>query len=99
MAAPLERNDDAVFLRRRDPGEDGGLFHNVAQRRVAHALDLVAHHDAAGVDPDLRADMPRDQFIVAGQNLDPNAVAPQRRDRLGNSLARRIRERHEPRED
>ena len=46
VAAPLERQDDAVLLRRRDAREDVGLLGDVPERAVAHAVDLVARDRA-----------------------------------------------------
>ena len=57
----------------------------VGQRRVGHPLQLVAEHDAARIEPDLRADVARHQFVVAGQDLDGHAIAPEGVERFGGA--------------
>ena len=42
VPAPLERQDDAVLLRRGDAGEYRGLLRHVPERRVVEACDVVA---------------------------------------------------------
>ena len=72
---------------------------HVRQGRVVHASDLVAQDHLLAVDSDLRADVLGHQFIVAGQDLDLHAVAPQGGDRLGRTLKRRIGESQESDQD
>ena len=52
VAAPLEREDDPVLLRRRDAREHRRLLGQVAERRVVDPGDLVAGHDLLFVEPD-----------------------------------------------
>ena len=61
--------------------------------RVAHRLDL-ARRAAISLDgqPDLAADLARDDLVVAGQDLDLHALARQRRDRLARAVLGRVEE-------
>ena len=81
VAAALERQDDAVLLRGRDAREHASS----ARRRGASAGSLMRSSSppstiCADVEADLRADVARDQLVVAGEDLDGDAVARERRD-------------------
>ena len=45
VAAPLQREDDPVLLRRRDAREDRRLLRQMAERRVVDPRDVVAGDD------------------------------------------------------
>src|SRR6266446_3237052 len=95
VVATLEREDDAVFLRGGDAGEDGRLLSYRGESAVGHALDLVATDDAGTVEADLTADVLGDKLVVAGEDLHHDAVAAERAERLGDAFHRRVEEGHE----
>src|SRR5438046_2583991 len=66
VVATLEREDDAVFLRGGDAGEDGRLLSYRGESAVGHALDLVATDDAGTVEADVTAEVLGDKLVVAG---------------------------------
>src|SRR5438093_10467702 len=68
------------------------------ERAVGHALDLVATEDAGTVEADLTADVLGDELVVAGEDLDLDAVPTERVERFGDAFHRRIDEGHEARE-
>ena len=63
-----------------------GVLDHVGERRVAHTVQIFTEYDVFGVNADLGADVARNQFIVAGHNLEASAVAPHRSDRLGGAF-------------
>ena len=50
------------------------VFGDVRQRRVRHLLHFVARDDLAGFDSYLRADVAGDAVVVAGDDLDVDAI-------------------------
>ena len=74
MTIVFESQENPVFLRRRNTGENLRLLGVVRQRRVRHSIHLLASDDFAGVDSDLRADVAGDAVIVTGDNLDLDPV-------------------------
>lgn len=87
--------DDAVLLRRGHAGEHHVGFRDLKQRCVDHALQIAAQHHPAHVQPDNLADVPGDQFVVAGQNLDAYASGPHFTQHLTGIGQRRVAEGHE----
>ena len=49
---------------------------------VGQLVEVAAEQDIVGRHPDLAADLAGDDVVVAGQDLDPNPGAGQRRDRM-----------------
>ena len=66
-----------------------------AERRVRHRVELLAEHDAARLEADLRAHVAGDQLVVPGQDLDGDPVAPEGLQRLADARRRADREGHE----
>ena len=99
MAPRVQRAHDAILLDRRDAGKDGGPLGGGGERGVGHALDVAAEEHRAGVEPDLGADLLRDELVVARDDLDLDPVGPQRGERLRHALARGIEEGREADED
>ena len=98
VAPALEREQDAVLLGGRDAREQGRALGHVLERGVGHRLDRVAEHDVAEVEPDLGADVASDALVVAGHDLDRDAVARERGERLRRVGQDRIGERQKARE-
>ena len=83
------------FCAGRHSREYVGFLGDVEKSRICHMLQLGAQHDPRAVYSDLFADVLRDQFVVTGENLDSDAIRPQRGDRVFDSFNRRIEEREE----
>ena len=75
VASTLQREDDPVLLRWRDPREHRRLLRQMTEGRVVDPGDVVAGDDLLLVERDGSADVTRDTFVVAGQNLHRDAVA------------------------
>ena len=96
VAAALERQDDPVLLRGRDAGEDGRLLgHRARARRRSCARSRRRRRSRAPVEPDLAADVPGDQLVVAGQDLHHDPVAAKRRSASATPSIGGSREGHE----
>ena len=74
VSSTLQSKNDAVLLRRRDPREYRCLLRQMTEGRVVDPRDVIAGHDPLIVEGDASADVARDAFVVARQNLDRNAV-------------------------
>ena len=74
VAATFEGMNDAVFLHGRDAGEYRRLFRPMLERRIAGRFEFLTQHDSGILNADLFANMPRHQFVVAGQDLDVDAI-------------------------
>ena len=70
MAPRVKRANDTGFLRRGKLGENARRFGKLGQSIVVHLLDFGAEHDTADFESNLAANLARDDFIVARQNLD-----------------------------
>ena len=90
VAARWQRRDDRRLLRRRKLGEHRWRLDELGELRVAQRLDVAAENDALDRQPDLAADLAGDDLVVAGENLDLDAVRGQRRDRRAGALLGRI---------
>ncbi len=64
-----------------------------ASSLVGHLLDVGAQQDELGREPDLLADLAGDEIVVAGDDLDRDAVALQRLDGRRGGLLGRVEER------
>ncbi|MCY1230900.1 hypothetical protein D9M69_386730 [compost metagenome] len=87
MTALLQRQDDPIFLGRRHTAEEVHLLHPRCECRVIHLLDLRTGKDTHYREPKLGEDMLRDQFIIAGDDLDRDPIGGEfRQGRLGTLL-------------
>ena len=92
VLAGLQGLDDALLVSGRDAGKQRGLARRVGKLIVGHLLDLAAEQHELGGQPDLLADLAGDQIVVAGDDLDRDAVALQGLDGRRGGLLGRIEE-------
>src|ERR1051325_1647528 len=88
VAAVLERQDNSVFLRRRDAREDRSLLDDMRECGIGHLFKFITQNDSFAVEAYPRADMLRHQFVIAGKNLDFNSVTSQSEQRRFRALQR-----------
>src|SRR5208337_3473306 len=74
MAVVFESQENAILLSRGNASEYARLLGIVGQRRVRHAIEILAGDDFAGFDAYLRADVPGDAVVVTRYNLHVNAI-------------------------
>ena len=80
VAAALQRLDDALLVAGREPGEDGRR--SAASASCSSVIVSTSPPRRCGRrQADLVADLAGDQFVVAGEHLDRDAVLLQRGDR------------------
>src|SRR6266487_4346765 len=84
--------DDARFLLGSDAREDRRLRQGVAKRVLVHRRELGAGQDAAGLEPELPAELGGDLAVVAGDDLDRDTKAREARERLTRLCLDRIGE-------
>ena len=99
VPAALQREDDAILLRRGHAREDRGLLGNVTQRRIVETIELVARDDGLVADADLSTDVTRDHIAIAGDDFDLHAVCLELRERVGGIRQDGIREAEKPGQD
>src|SRR5262245_55183345 len=75
MAPPLEGEEDAVLLSRRDAAEKVDHLEAGAERLLAELRQLRAGQQAGDRYGELAAEMLRHPLVVAGQDLHRDAVA------------------------
>ena len=92
MRSTLERQDDAVLLRRRDPAKEIGLLDARAQRLFAQRGKLRPAEQSLHRDRELSADVLGYLLIVAGEDLDAYSTAFQGRDRGTCAFLGRVQE-------
>ncbi len=68
------------------------FYRRVGKLVVGHLLDVAAEQHELGGQPDFFADLASDQIVVAGDDLDGDAVALQGLDRRRGGLLGRIEE-------
>jgi hypothetical protein len=59
--------------------------------RLGRRVKVIAQHDSGIFDADFQANVPRHQFVVAGQDFDVHSIALHGRDRGSGIGAWRIR--------
>ena len=96
VALALQSVDDAFLVSRRELGKDAGHAGGFRQFWLAHRFDLRPEQDFVHRQPDLFADVGRDDVIVAGQNLDVHIQSMKLLQGLGGGLLGRVEEGHEP---
>jgi hypothetical protein len=62
------------LLQRGHLGEHGGALDEIAKLRIVEVLEVSAQDRSANVETDVATDLARDDRIVAGENLDLDAV-------------------------
>ncbi len=99
VAARLQCQQDAVFLRRIGAAEEIDVGHTRAQRVVIHGRDLLAGQHAVDGHAQLHTDMARDPFVVAGDDFHGDAAGRHRGQRLPGARLWRIEKRRKTCED
>src|SRR5262249_28119832 len=89
------RQNDPIFLHRRNSSKHCGLFGEVCYRRIVHTIDLFAQNNTAWPQTDALANVICDKRIVSGKDLDAYSIATKRSNGGGRLLQGRIKERHE----
>src|SRR6186713_182435 len=90
VPASPERLDNPVLLRGIDAAEQIRPLGARRKGNVIEGGDLAALHDPFDGQAELRADMLRDELVVASNDLHGYPQQPKRRDRLGCTCLRRI---------
>ncbi len=88
----LERAHDARFVVRGELGEHGVLRRDRAERRVVESGQLGAEYDVSDVEPDVAANLARDEVVVAGEDLHRDPLGGERSERGSGGFLRRIEE-------
>ena len=95
----LQSADHPLLVGRREAGEERGLLGRLGQFGVRHGFHLGAQQHAIRRQPDFLADLAADQLVVAGEDLDRDAVVLQRRDGRGRGILGRVEKGHVAHQD
>src|SRR5689334_22994202 len=90
MAFALERLNDALFVRRREPSENVNGINGLRQSSVGHRFHLAAEQNLVGVDPHFAANFSGDEVIIAGENFDSDTVVAESFDGFGGRVFGRV---------
>ena len=99
VTATLEGRDDAGLLGRCQLGEERDPFGRLLELGVGHRLDRTAEQQPRGIQADVPAHLAGDQLVVAGEDLDRDAVGAEGGDRRGGRLLGRVEEGDESAQD
>ena len=75
MPGVFESQENPVLLCRRNASEDVRFLGVMGQRRIRHIGHFVARDNVAGIETDLRTHAGGDKVVVAGDDLDLDAIA------------------------
>jgi len=98
---PLAVQDlnDPFFLRRGQLGEHRRAFGDVGEFVLRHVVDVRAEKNFAGIEFHFTADLARDDFVVAGQNLHAYAFLGKRSYRGRRAFLGRVEKGNVPEQD
>ena len=92
MSAALQSANDARLLQGRRLRKDRRVLRRFCKFLVGQGVNILAQHDVLDRKPHFLANLPGDDLIVAGDDLDRDAVLVQRRNGLVRGLFGRIEE-------
>lgn len=86
----MQGSDDPGLLRRRYLCAEGGAFEALCECLVGHLVEIAAGQHVICYHTDFAADLTRDDFVVAGQDLYLDARARQGRDPDAGAFLERV---------
>src|SRR5690348_13093843 len=92
MSAQVQRLNNSSLLRRRNLGANRNNFEALRQFLVGQFVYVTAEKEIVGQDPDLTADFPGDDVVVAREDFNVHPRLRQCGDRSLRALLRRIEE-------